>query len=85
MPAIGGNTSLSLESPRRPNRHLRRKKRRLRGYDTPFAESAAGTSVAGGVDAAPSATPQPTPATQSGDTLTLIWLPLRHQLQPDGR
>ncbi len=52
MAAIGGNTSLSLES-----------------TPPPSATPAAPPSVAGGVDAGP--TSQPTPATQSAETLTL--------------
>jgi hypothetical protein len=52
MPAIGGNTSLSLESPPAQS-------------PTP----APGPSVAGGVDAG--STLQPTPETQSGDTVAL--------------
>jgi hypothetical protein len=51
-PAIGGNTSFSLES-----------------TPAPSTTPAAPPSVAGGVDAGP--TSQPTPATQSGDTVTL--------------
>jgi tetratricopeptide (TPR) repeat protein len=53
LPAIGGNTSLSLES-----------------TPAPSPPSAAPPSVAGGVDAG-STLQQPTPATQSGDTVTL--------------
>ena len=53
MPAIGGNTSLSLES-----------------TPAPSLTPAPGPSVAGGVDAGPPLQ-QPTPATQSADTLTL--------------
>ena len=53
MPAIGDNTSLSLES-----------------TSTPSPTPAAPPSVAGGVDAGPTS-PQPTPPTQSGDTVTL--------------
>ena len=53
LPAIGGNTSLSLES-----------------TPAPSPTSAVPPSVAGGVDAA-STLQQPTPATQSGDTVTL--------------
>jgi len=52
IPAIGGNTSLSLES-----------------TPAPSTTPAAPPSVAGGVDAGP--TSQPTPATQSAETLTL--------------
>jgi len=52
VPAIGGNTSLSLESTPAPSL-------------TPEAPP----SLAGGVDAGP--TSQPTPTTQSGDTVTL--------------
>ena len=53
MPAIGGNTSLSLES-----------------TPAPSLTPAPGPSVAGGVDAGPPLQ-QPTPATQSAETLTL--------------
>ena len=53
MPAIGGNTSFSLES-----------------TPAPSPPPAAPPSVAGGVDADPTLQ-QPTPATQSADTLTL--------------
>ena len=56
--AIGGNASLSLESPGR----------RSLGEDGAPAPSPT-PSVAGGVDAGP--TPQPTPPTQSGDTVSL--------------
>jgi tetratricopeptide (TPR) repeat protein len=52
IPAIGGNTSLSLES-----------------TPAPSITPAAPPSVAGGVDAGPAS--QPTPATQSAETLTL--------------
>ena len=57
IPAIGGNTSLSLESPQAPS-------------PTPAAEP----TVAGGVDAGPTLQ-QPTPPTQSGDTVTLDLAP----------
>ncbi|HTC77758.1 MAG TPA: hypothetical protein VK657_04035, partial [Terriglobales bacterium] len=63
MPAIGGNTSLSLESPGR--RSLGEG-----GTPAPSPALADGPSVAGGVDAGPTS-PQPTPPTQSGDTVTL--------------
>jgi len=63
MPAIGANTSLSLESPGR--RSLGED-----GTPAPSPAPADGLSVAGGVDAGPKP-PQPTPAPQSGDTVTL--------------
>ena len=68
IPAIGGNTSLSLESPER---------RSLGENGTPAPSptpAAPPPSVAGGVDAGPTLE-QPTPATQSVDTVTLDLAP----------
>jgi hypothetical protein len=67
IPAIGGKTSLSLESPGR--RSLGED-----GNPAPSPTPAAPPSVAGGVDAGP--TPQqPTPEAQPGDTVTLNLAP----------
>ena len=79
MPAIGGNTSLSLESPRHHRRLRQSRLRRATGH--------CGSAVCSRrrLHAGLLRSSQPTPATQSGDTVTLIWLPLRRQLQPDGR
>jgi tetratricopeptide (TPR) repeat protein len=63
MSPIGGNTSFSLES-------LGRRSIGEDGTPAPSPAPAAGPSVAGGVDAGPTLQ-QPTPATQSGDTVAL--------------
>jgi hypothetical protein len=63
MPAIGGNTSLSLESPGR--RSLGED-----GTPAPSPTPVPPPSVAGGVDAGPTLQ-QPAPPTQSGDTVAL--------------
>jgi hypothetical protein len=63
MSPIGGNTSLSLES-------LGRRSIGEDGTPAPSPAPAAGPSVAGGVDAGPTLQ-QPTPPTQSDDTVAL--------------
>lgn len=65
MPAIGGNTSLSLESSGR--RSLGKD-----GTPAPSPSSAnQGAAVSSLPPVSPDSTPQPTPATQSGDTVAL--------------